>query len=115
VFKIGDALTRFDIQYFKPSYGLRILRDGSHKDSVEVEESIPVFLQPLLRVLDEFREVNKTTLDNSKLINEHILLLTKNIKSHLKLVNSLILESEVRRLVYEKHSNSTKNKKSRSV
>ena len=111
VFKIGTPLPRFDIQYFKPSYGLRILCDGSHEDSVEIEESMPIFMQPFLEVLNSLRKANESSVESNKIMNDNVLLFSENMRSHLELVKELTLESKIRRVEYSKIQN--KNREDR--
>jgi len=65
-----------DIRYYEPTHGLRIVVDGSHPKSLEVVESQPLYMQPVLKVLNGFAE---------------------NIQSHGKLINDWRAEAEAAR------------------
>jgi hypothetical protein len=55
-FIIGKKVPRFQIDYFANSHGLTILSDNSHKESLEVVETQPFWLDTLQKIGIDFRE-----------------------------------------------------------
>lgn len=72
VFEVGETLPRFDVRKFKASHGIRIYSDKSHPKAVEVEETIPFWI-------DEFRDVAQSF---GKTVNQFGV----EIEEHMKLV-----------------------------
>ncbi len=56
VFKIGESLPLFNIDFFAASHGLTIYTDGSHPDSLEVSEAKPFWLDELHEIRQGFKE-----------------------------------------------------------
>jgi len=73
VFNVVFSIPRFRIDHYKNSHGLTIYSDSSHPKAIEVCETIPIWLRPL----------------------------EKQIEEHLKLIRLFQVESEARRRVYE--------------
>ena len=88
VFDVGVNLPRFKLEFFKKTHGLTIRSDGSHPGKLEVEETVPLYLQEINRTL---QETNKT-LD----------LFAENMRSHQKLVEVLTKEAEERAAAHSK-------------
>jgi hypothetical protein len=83
VFEIGEPLPRFDVRKFKASHGIHIYSDKSHPKAVEVEETIPFWI-------DEFRE---TAQSFGNIVNQFGL----EIEEHMKLVREWQKEAIFRR------------------
>ena len=86
VFDVGVNLPRFKLEFFKKTHGLTIRSDGSHPGKIEVEETVPLYLQ----------ETNRTLQETNKTLN----LFAENIRAHLKLVEVLTKEAEKRAAVH---------------
>jgi hypothetical protein len=55
-FHVGERVPRFQIDYFADSHGLTILSDNSHRESIEVVETQPFWLDVLQKIGINFRE-----------------------------------------------------------
>lgn len=51
VFDVGGKISRFYINHFKDTHGLRIVSDGSHPNKIEVIESSPFWVKNLQETL----------------------------------------------------------------
>lgn len=54
VFELGAPVPRFDLRKFERSHGIRIFADGSHPESIEVEESTPFWIDRFEQVTEKF-------------------------------------------------------------
>ena len=85
-FDVGVDLPRFKLDFFKKTHGLTIGSDGSHPGKLEVEETVPLYLQ----------ETNNT-----------LSLFAENIRSHLELIKTWKMEAEDRAAAHSlDHANS---------
>jgi len=81
VFPVG-AITPFRNSYYRYSLGLEILADKSHPNYLEIHESWPTWIIPLL---DSQRSQNSIIEDNTKAISEF----ASQIKSHLHVMEGI--------------------------
>lgn len=79
VFEQGKDMPRFEIDQFQKSHGLKIFSDGSHPTAVEIEETVPIYLQDMIEVQNKLAE---------------------NIRAHLDLIETWKRESEERSAVH---------------
>ena len=94
VFCFGVPLPRMDIRYYEPSYGLRLVVDGSHPDSLEVIESQPLLLQPILKTVYGLVE-------NQKVFSENLRSHADYAKNMNEVAHTWKKEAETRTAVYE--------------
>jgi hypothetical protein len=83
VFEVGETLPRFDVPKFKASHGIRVYSDKSHPKAVEVEETIPFWI-------DEFRDVAES-------FGETVNHFGIEIEEHMKLIRQWQKEAISRR------------------
>ena len=72
VFEVDKPVPRFDIRKFKASQGIHIYSDKSHPKAVEVEETIPFWIDELRDVAQSF---GKTVAQFGVEIKEHMKLI----------------------------------------
>lgn len=83
VFDVGKPIPKIDIRQFKSSHGIYVYSDNSHPNAVEVEETVPFWI-------DEFREIAQN-------FGESVTQFGDEIAEHLKLIREWQNEAKDRR------------------
>lgn len=86
VIEQGKAFPRFEIKQFEKSHGLRIFSDGSHPTAVEVEETVPLYMQPMI--------------EQQNRLAENLEILSRESKIHLEMIEIWKREAAERAAAY---------------